>query len=155
MASWTLNPGCACRLTLSNGIAGSNRLILWAWISMIGSSALTLILYFSDSSLARSFVSTRNSAPNKTFRRPNPYINLDKIPHNGSQLPFPPLYTYSQLLLQVSLFDSSRTLHEDHRSYRTHEGMVFPDDRHFVVSAEVCTYRQSNAIQGASYLSNC
>ncbi|KAF9000121.1 hypothetical protein BDQ17DRAFT_1245790 [Cyathus striatus] len=44
--------------------------------------------------------------------------------------------------MQVNVLDSSRRLHEDTRQYPTEEGIVYPDDRHFIFSSETTTVAQ-------------
>ena len=102
---------------------------MWACIGCICSSTLSLLVYLSNPSRA-----TRVSAPS---RRPNPYPNLDSVFRNATHDPFPPILSLSQLLLQVHTSDPERELHEEAREHYTTLGVVYPDDRHFIVTPSV------------------
>jgi hypothetical protein len=77
-----------------------------------------------------------------SLKRPNPYPNLQfPLSSNASTTPFPPIYSLSQVLMQLRNDDGSRTMYEDaSRQRSTMEGTVFPDDRHFIVNREVCPF---------------
>ena len=108
---------------------GERYLFIWACIGCICSSTLSLLVYLSNPSQ-----DPRVSSP---LRRPNPYPNLDSVFRNAAHDPFPPIVSLSQLLLQVYTSDSQRVLHEETREHYTTLGVVYPDDRHFIVTPNV------------------
>ena len=109
---------------------GERYLFIWACIGCICSSTLSLLVCLYNPAQA-----PRVSAP---LRRPNPYPNLDSVFRNATYDPFPPIVSLSQLLLQVHTSDPERKLHEKTREHYTTLGVVYPDDRHFIVTPNVC-----------------
>ncbi|KAG6919946.1 hypothetical protein DXG01_013295 [Tephrocybe rancida] len=75
------------------------------------------------------------------LRRPNQYMNLDKVLKNKTE-PFPPLIGYPPILLQIQTSDFRRTMHEDERGHWSELGSIYPDDRHFVVTSQTATIAQ-------------
>lgn len=116
------------------GSSWERYLFIWACIGCICSSTLSLLVYLSNSSQA-----PRVPAP---LRRPNPYPNLNSVFRNTTHDPFPPIVSLSQLLLQVYTSDPQRELHEETREHDTTLGVVYPDDRHFIISPNITTIVQ-------------
>ncbi|KXN85056.1 hypothetical protein AN958_11729 [Leucoagaricus sp. SymC.cos] len=102
------------------------------------STGLSIFLYVKTSAII-DFTEIRTSPIPATFRRPNPYINLDRITHVSD---FPPITNFPEVVLQMLLNDSRRPMKEDHRMQRTKVGTIYPDDRHIVVTREISTVLQ-------------
>ncbi|KAJ3571227.1 hypothetical protein NP233_g3892 [Leucocoprinus birnbaumii] len=73
------------------------------------------------------------------LRRPNQYINLDKVQHNHN---FPPITNFPDIVLRINTNDSGRVMEEDSRMPRTNVGTIHTDDRHIYVTPEVSTIIQ-------------
>ena len=112
-------------------ILGDKWLTTSALLMTILSTLLSFSIYFTGANPL--------DKPVAALKRPNPYPNLQfPLSSNASTLPFAPIYSLSQVLLQIKNDDRSRTMHEDTSRQRpTMEGTVFPDDRHFIVNREV------------------
>ncbi|TFK23512.1 hypothetical protein FA15DRAFT_462935 [Coprinopsis marcescibilis] len=78
-----------------------------------------------------------------TLRRPSPYPGLGRVLSEEKHDPLGPITSLSQMLLQISVGDSSRRMTEDtSRQHDTSRGTVYPDDRHFIASREASTIVQ-------------
>ncbi|KZT07895.1 uncharacterized protein LAESUDRAFT_724363 [Laetiporus sulphureus 93-53] len=118
----------------------NDRLVFWACIGAICSSILSIIVFAGGLFLP-------TSAPpqppyyGKALRRPNPYVNLDKVLRNGNYT-FPPIMNFPPMVLQINTSDPQRKMREDDRQWRSSYGTVYPDDRHIVISSETSTIVQ-------------
>jgi len=70
-------------------------------------------------------------------RRISTYLNLDKVHRNGSEN-FNPIDSFAYVVLQHKNDDPQHKMYEDDRMYYSREGAIYPDDRHFLVTKEVC-----------------
>ncbi|KAF8055312.1 hypothetical protein FPV67DRAFT_854273 [Lyophyllum atratum] len=114
------------------------RLFFWACIISIVSSLISLFILATVSSTG----STLRHAPSvQPLRRPNQYMNIDKVLLNHTE-PFPPIVGFPPVVLQIQRSDPKRTMHEDERGHPSPVGTIYPDDRHFVVSTEMSTVAQ-------------
>ncbi|KAL6299315.1 hypothetical protein BKA93DRAFT_829974 [Sparassis latifolia] len=82
-----------------------------------------------------------SSSRGQALRRPNPYVNLDKVLQNVTYT-FPPIVNFPPLVLQISTSDRHRTMREDSRQWHSRLGTVYPHDRHITVSHETSTILQ-------------
>ncbi|CCL98325.1 uncharacterized protein FIBRA_00319 [Fibroporia radiculosa] len=118
----------------------NDRLLFWACVGAICSSALSFIVFLGGWQLSSTSISGQPSY-RQALRRPNPYVNLDKILQNGNYT-FPPIINFPPLALQISTSDYQRKMSEDHRQWRSSQGTVYPDDRHVIVSPDTSTIIQ-------------
>ncbi|TFK40270.1 hypothetical protein BDQ12DRAFT_734275 [Crucibulum laeve] len=115
-----------------------NQLLLWACILAICSSIMSVAVLLKEPYSNRSQASS-----NAPLRRPNQYVNLDRVFKNGSHTtPFPPIMHFPSVVLQIQTKDSKRRIHEEERGWRSVLGTVYPDDRHIIVSPETSTVVQ-------------
>ncbi|KAF5360897.1 hypothetical protein D9756_004518 [Leucocoprinus leucothites] len=103
----------------------------------ISSTLLSIVLYTSAAGLASE--PTKPGPSTSELRRPSQYINLDKIKHTHD---FPPIFNFPEIVLQVSLNDSRRTMREDYHMLHTNVGTIYTDDRHIYVTPEVSSVVQ-------------
>ncbi|KAM5531783.1 hypothetical protein V8D89_014553 [Ganoderma adspersum] len=80
--------------------------------------------------------------PPPKMRRPNPFVNLDRILTANATMAFDPTLNFPPMSLQITNGDPERHTHEDVRDRPTAFGRVYPDDRHIVISHEVSTIIQ-------------
>lgn len=72
------------------------------------------------------------------MRRPNQYMNLDKVFANYNHTkPFSPQVGFPLVLMQIGSSDPKRAMREDERGHGSPVGFIYPDDRHFIASSEV------------------
>ena len=80
----------------------------------------------------------------KSYRAPDPprristYMNLDKVHRKNTSEKFDPIDSFAYVVLQLKNDDPRRKMYEDDRMYYSREGAIYPDDRHFLVTKEVC-----------------
>ncbi|PCH44639.1 hypothetical protein WOLCODRAFT_139119 [Wolfiporia cocos MD-104 SS10] len=124
-----------------------SRLVFWACVSAICSSILSLCVagYGYLSTPANVLGQSRNIKP---LRRPNPYINLDKVLKDSNET-FPPIVNFPPIVLQTAASGPRRTMREDHRQQRTKYGTVYPDERHILITSETSTIVQFRNIDYA------
>lgn len=70
-------------------------------------------------------------------RRISTYLNLNKVQRNASEK-FNPIDSFAYVVLQLKNDDPQRKMYEDDRIYYSREGAIYPDDRHLLVTKEVC-----------------
>lgn len=70
-------------------------------------------------------------------RRISTYLNLEKVHRNTSEK-FNPIDSFAYVVLQLKNDDPQRKTYEDDRMYYSREGAIYPDDRHFLVTKQVC-----------------
>jgi hypothetical protein len=70
-------------------------------------------------------------------RRISTYMNLDKV-HRKRFGKVRPIDSFAYVVLQLKNDDPQRKMYEDDRIYYSREGAIYPDDRHFLVTKEVC-----------------
>jgi hypothetical protein len=127
------------RLALNQSVARSlltkfpgSRLALYACICAISTSVLSIVLTFRNSlSLAAPIVPVW-----KPLRHLTPYVNLDRI-HVDVSAAYPPILNFPPVVMQIQTADASRAMLEDDRQHDTVYGVIYPDDRHVVVSERV------------------
>ncbi|KAG6810539.1 hypothetical protein H0H92_011426 [Tricholoma furcatifolium] len=68
-------------------------------------------------------------------------MNLEKVLNNRTE-PFPSIVGFPVALLQIQVSDPKRAMHEDERGHPSLLGTIYPDDRHFVVTAQTATIAQ-------------
>ncbi|OSC96433.1 hypothetical protein PYCCODRAFT_1379207 [Trametes coccinea BRFM310] len=121
-------------------VIGTDRFIVWCAIAVACSTALSLLL-----TLTASFTGHGESlhplATSVGPLRPNPYWFLDKILVNSTRT-FPPIVNFPQVVLQLDAGDPSCCVHEDERQKATHFGVVYPDDRHILMTESTSTLVQ-------------
>lgn len=125
-----------------------NRLVIWACIGAICSSVLSFVIFAYGQVLQVEPTLQVQYPYGKALRRPNPYVNLDKVLQN-SNATFPPITNFPPIVLQIDAADTLRRTREDHRQWRSHLGTVYPDDRRIIVSAETSTIVQFRNIDYA------
>lgn len=118
-------------------------LVLWVCIGISLSSSITVL------ALLLHHPTLNNSPPSSFFtthvspgaRRPNPYMNLERVYQKGSSPAhpkFPSFYTFPHVVMQIDAADPKRAfLPEKHRSYSSEQGFIYSDDRFFEASAKV------------------
>jgi len=112
---------------------------LMACIGGICSSIVSIAILLGDTSMWRSSIpNSSRLPPSLPTRRVSTYINLNSVNYTGGQA-FPPISSYAQVVLQTDLESPNRPMSEVTRSYSSHEGVVYPDDRHILATAIVRT----------------
>ncbi|KAK7438886.1 hypothetical protein VKT23_017812 [Stygiomarasmius scandens] len=118
-----------------------DRLLLWTCIVVATSSILSSFLLLSNER-----THTTSLTQGGLLRRPNPYINLDrlyKVDPPAAREPFPSIYSFAHVVLQFSPSDPHRRfMPEDDRSYSSREGYIYTDDRHVLVTPKISTVIQ-------------
>ncbi|KAI9066256.1 hypothetical protein FKP32DRAFT_1589764 [Trametes sanguinea] len=118
----------------------TDRFIIWSAFAVACSTVLSLLLaltaFFGGRGVSLSPVAT-SVGP----LRPNPYWYLDKILANSTRT-FPPVVNFPQVVLQLDAGDPSRRVREDERQKSTHFGVVYPDDRHILMTESTSTLVQ-------------
>jgi hypothetical protein len=64
-------------------------------------------------------------------------MGLDRVHRNASEK-FAPIDSFAYVVLQLKNDDPQRKTYEDDRIYYSREGAIYPDDRHLLVTKEVC-----------------
>ncbi|KAI0649023.1 hypothetical protein C8Q79DRAFT_487874 [Trametes meyenii] len=128
------------RLQIPN--ASPDRVVLFCTIGVACTTVVSLLLF-----LGAPYHLPLQFAPPTVYAqspfRPNPYVNLDKVPFSsGTMREFPPIVNFPQVVLQFDSLDVSREMREDERGKDTIFGAVYPDDRHVLVSKQVSTVVQ-------------
>ena len=77
-------------------------------------------------------------------RRISSYMNLDKVHRKNTSEKFNPINSFAYVVLQLKNDDPKRKMYEDDRLYYSREGAIYPDDRHFLVTREVCPVQASS-----------
>ena len=119
-------------------LARQNRLVLWACIGALISTALSIILFARDVYLGSNRVPLQ-STNGRALRRPSQYMNLDKVLANSTYT-FPPITNFPPVTFQMKVGDSRRRMREDERGRPTKLGAVYPDDRHILINSEVTNH---------------
>lgn len=113
----------------------SKRLFFWAIVGTLCSSALSFLIFLSE---APRFTRETTAPRGPVLRRPNPYMNLEKVLQTSNRT-FPPITNLPRLVFQLNPADPQRTMTEDDRGWISSIGAVYPDDRHIVVSPKNST----------------
>lgn len=123
----------------SSKYRSTDRLFLWACIACCLSTILSFTVFlagtFAPGPGAQHVLADTHPAG---IRRPNPYINLDRLDVSPSK-PFSSIVNFPRMVLQIDAADSSRTMKEDHRSWQSEIGKVYPYDRHILVTSKIST----------------
>lgn len=95
--------------------------------------SLTILIFPSNMLSLSSFSkSTRTSTP---LPRPNSYVNLDNVlTHSHRNLP--PIHNFPEVVLQLDRSNAAHPIQEDSRGMPTHDGYIYLDDRHIVVTPQ-------------------
>jgi len=116
-------------------------LFAWACIGALCSSAASLAIMLWPVIVQQSTISS--SISNQVWRRPSTYMNLEKVLSMKKYLePTPSIINFPPVLLQIHTLDHTRAMHEDYRQWKTQEGTIYSDDRHFVTKATTATVLQ-------------
>jgi len=112
-----------------------NFIYLVACLGGICSSIVSIVILLGDAGMFKA--GSSGSFPSLPTRRASTYINLGSINYTNSK-PFPPITSFAQVVLQADLQSSQKSMSEDHRSYYSSEGVVYPNDRHILATPDVC-----------------
>ncbi|KIJ44346.1 hypothetical protein M422DRAFT_779431 [Sphaerobolus stellatus SS14] len=115
----------------------SRRLIVLACIGTLISSTISITLGARE---LVTYLHDRKSKdiPFNSLRRPNSYINLDKI-SNIQKQPFSSILNFPRIVFQLDNSGLRRMTIEDHRSWFSELGTVYPHDRHIEISRDIST----------------
>ncbi|TBU51886.1 hypothetical protein BD310DRAFT_890241 [Dichomitus squalens] len=121
-----------------------NRFIAWATVCIAFSTLLSFTITLVDFGLLATSGSPPRTSTIRTVgrRRPNQYMNLDRILAGTNLTIFNPIFNFPSVTLQILNSDSHRRMHEDGKGRPTKFGTVYPDDRHVLVSYETSTIVQ-------------
>lgn len=119
--------------TLSGGTL--NKVLLWTLYACLATSGLNLLLItFSLGSSSQVGLSPQSTVG---LRRPSVYYGLDTVPRNMSEV-LHPLQTWPSLLAQISVASPTKVFPQDSARYMSTEGTVSPEERHLLLTNEVC-----------------
>ncbi|KAI0833598.1 hypothetical protein BC628DRAFT_1307571 [Trametes gibbosa] len=114
----------------------SDYFIFWSTAGVALTTMLSILVFFG------ALWNPHSQPTSSLVVRPNPYLYLDKILYNTTQV-FPLVVNFPQVVLHFNAEDPGRrTQPESHRSKPTAFGTVYPDDRRIHISKSVSTIAQ-------------
>lgn len=104
------------------------------WLIFLGCVISIGTVLFNIAHARQSFAVT--VVPPNKLKYPNPYIGLENAILEDVALPAP-ILNFPLLLAQINMSDRS-VAYEDLHPWSSDFGMIYPEDRTFLVSSEVC-----------------